>query len=134
MALPEGKNEVTIDFAYLDQNEGALFQVIHSGQSSKDLILRGTIIEVKSLNQVLSDETPRVAPLVALIISGLALGSWGLNDLPEHHVASDSFLTASANISVIDLLNLCQCPRLPGVTGVLSVPGVTTGGSLRLTR
>jgi hypothetical protein len=49
-------NEVLIWFKYLDQNQGAIYQVIHTGLSSEALDVRGDIIGVQKLVKVPPDK------------------------------------------------------------------------------
>lgn len=44
-------NKVKINFDYLDQNQGVVIQVIHTGKSSKDIEILGDIKGVKSITQ-----------------------------------------------------------------------------------
>jgi len=37
------KNELLVDFDYLDYNQGGIIRILHSGESSKDIILSGKI-------------------------------------------------------------------------------------------
>ena len=50
--LDRGKEYVYIGFDYLDKNQGAVIQVVHTGLSSDDLVLEGDIKGVQKLYQV----------------------------------------------------------------------------------
>jgi len=49
--VDENNNQIKINFDYLDKNQGAVFQVIHTGLSSNDLCIVGDIKGVLSFNK-----------------------------------------------------------------------------------
>jgi len=50
--LDDKSNQVKMDFDYLDQKQGVVIQVIHTGNSSNDLDLFGDIKGVKSIKRL----------------------------------------------------------------------------------
>lgn len=54
---------VFINFDYLDQNQGAVIQVVHTGLSSNDINLLGDIKGVQKLEQVLPEKLEKKVPL-----------------------------------------------------------------------
>lgn len=46
----EGSSNITVDFEYLDKDEGAVIQVLHTGMSNKDVDMLGTLKGVRRLD------------------------------------------------------------------------------------
>src|SRR5207249_4793358 len=66
VSLTEDGGSVLIGFDYLDQGHGAVFQIVHTGTSPKDIKLRGSIKGAKTLRRVeavRASESPRRAKL-----------------------------------------------------------------------
>jgi hypothetical protein len=74
--LNKQDKNIVINFEYLDFHQGALIKIIHSGNSSEDLIISGKIKGVgdfKVSNENPYDEDPIIAQVVFLIISLIIL-------------------------------------------------------------
>jgi hypothetical protein len=56
--LDQQENIALLDFDYLDEGHGGIFQIIHTGTSSNDLSITGDIIGAKKINQ--RAKTPRI--------------------------------------------------------------------------
>lgn len=52
VSLASNKKQITMDFEYIDKNEGAIIQLLHTGRSSKDISLCGTIMGAGKIKQV----------------------------------------------------------------------------------
>jgi len=48
----DGATEVPINFEFMDRNDGAVFQVLHTGVASTDITLRGTFKGARRLREV----------------------------------------------------------------------------------
>jgi hypothetical protein len=95
--LGEPDKGVAIDFEYLDQDEGAVFQVVHTGQSSAALTLEGKVMAGKPLQRLLTPQTQRASFYLILFLLGILF--FNLGGGPQ----ASAFLRPGLTVSLIIL-------------------------------
>ena len=61
--LKDDGKSVQIDFDYLDQNQGAIIQIIHTGLSSDELKMEGSIMGMKNIIRISPENLINSQPL-----------------------------------------------------------------------
>lgn len=73
--LMEGKKYVQLEFNYLNKNNGAVIEVIHSGLSSSDIIVDGEIIGPgKPIKRIVTQERTKWTDIMTGIIAVVFMG------------------------------------------------------------
>jgi hypothetical protein len=94
---------VAIDFDYLDQNQGAVIQVIHTGLSSEDITVQGDVMGVQNIVNLRPDRfsvyktemSIGLRLIVSLISISIILGSfWWASSRQQYPLILNLFLAA----------------------------------------
>jgi hypothetical protein len=112
--IPNGKSDLNFEFIYLNQGDGAIIQVFHSGKSSEDIEVKGSIIGGKKPQYVESSASffyekgeRKVPPLIALTggVILIALGiSFAYSFLSFNSYLINAFKSAVSSNSTATLL------------------------------
>ena len=75
---PKTGHKLEVSFEYLDRNQGAQFKIVHTGTSSNDIKLTGTIKGVSQIKQLESIGSRFTEDFWAAFVSGVALLALGV--------------------------------------------------------
>jgi len=94
------QSQAQLDFEYIDKDQGAVVQILHTGKSSEDLEIRGTIKGAGKLTRVPIMHPHFVRDTLWLtmitVASAIAFLAYGISQAQELFVVVSSFAAGSA--------------------------------------